>query len=166
MTGITAKKSKTATKKKAAGKVSRQTPKDKYVALLSNLELAHIMVERELIERDIEQEPEKIDVNIERRPEALLAKDKHSFRIRDNIMITGTNKGQERPLFRMEFQLTLEYRSKDTITKSFVDTFGESNFDMHSWPYVRELVHSATFRMNLPPLILPLNIINRKSFDE
>jgi len=43
--------------------------------------------------------------------------------------------------------------------QALLDFFVEHNVSGHAWPYLRELVSSLTVRMNLPPLLLPFQII-------
>ena len=42
------------------------------------------------------------------------------------------------------------------VTKDFTDVFHKMTLGMLLWPYFRELTSSTIYRMNLPPLVLPL----------
>jgi len=147
--------------KPAKGKGSsggKQTSKEKYNQILAGLELEQLIVEKETFERDVEQNPKRTSVHIQRNNEAQVADDKYSFRIRDMLHIEGLNEGSETPLFIVDLVLVLKYKSKKPTTKTFLKQFADTNLDIHSWPYFRELVQTATNKMNLPPLVLPLNL--------
>lgn len=144
---------------KSNGSVSsKQTSKEKYNRILTGLELTQVIVEKEVLERDVEQNPKRTSVHIQRNNEAQVADDKYSFRVRDMLHLEGLNEGSETPLFIVDLVLVLQYTSKKPVTKAFLKQFAETNLDIHSWPYFRELVQTATNKMNLPPLVLPLNL--------
>jgi hypothetical protein len=145
-----------ATKSTSSG--SKQTSKEKYNQILGGLELKQVIVEKEVLERDVDQRPKKTTVHIQRNNEAQIADDNNSFRIRDMLRIDGINEGSDTPLFEIDLTLLLQYQSKKAITKTFLKQFSNNNLDIHSWPYFRELVQTATNKMNLPPLVLPLNL--------
>lgn len=158
-TGTARKKAKPSTGK-ATGSRKRtgETSKEKYNQILNGLELKQVLVEKELIERDVDQPPRKTSVHIQRNNEAQIADDKQSFRVRDMLHIEGSNEGSDNSLFTIDLTLMLQYQSKKLVTKSFLKQFVNNNLDLHSWPYFRELVQSATNKMNLPPLVLPLSL--------
>lgn len=144
--------------KKQGSNASKQTSKEKYNQILAGLELTQVIVESESFTRDVDQRPERTSVHIQRNNEAQVADDKYSFRIKDNLHIEGVNEGGDTPLFKIDLVLVLQYRSKKAVTKTFLKQFADTNLDIHSWPYFRELVQTATNKMNLPPLVLPLNL--------
>lgn len=151
------KPAKAAEKKPKPAK-GKQTSKEKYNQILAGLELEQLIVEKETLERDVEQNPKRASVHIQRNNEAQVADDKYSFRIRDMLHIEGLNEGSETPLFVVDLVLVLKYTSKKPVTKTFLKQFASTNLDIHSWPYFREMVQTATSKMNLPPLVLPLNL--------
>ena len=46
-----------------------------------------------------------------------------------------------------------------TVTSDFMEVFHKMTLGMLLWPYFRELTSSTIYRMNLPPLVLPLRKI-------
>ena len=54
------------------------------------------------------------------------------------------------------FELRYGLNSTEGLTKENYDAFGESNAVFNAWPYWREYVQSATMRLGLPGLTLPL----------
>jgi preprotein translocase subunit SecB len=46
-----------------------------------------------------------------------------------------------------------------TVTMDFLDVFDKMTLGMLLWPYFRELTSNTIYRMNLPPLVLPLKKI-------
>lgn len=68
-------------------------------------------------------------------------------------------KGPGKPQFKMDADIVLRYKFQDELpdlSEQHYKHFAELNAFMNAWPYVRELVHSTTGRMGLPPLVLPL----------
>ena len=141
-----------------AGTGTKQPSKEQYNQILAGLELTQIIVETESLERDIDQSPKGTSVHIQKNNEAQVVEDKRSFRIRDTLHLEGLREGSETPLFKIDITLVLQYRSKKPVTKTFLKQFAKTNLDLHSWPYFRELVQTATSKMNLPPLVLPLSL--------
>ncbi len=54
------------------------------------------------------------------------------------------------------YQLDYSLISKKGITKDDVRSFAALNSPIHAWPYWREFVHSQTFRMGLPTILVGL----------
>ncbi len=54
------------------------------------------------------------------------------------------------------FELRYNIKNTDGLSKAHYDAFGESNAIFNVWPYWREYVQSATMRLGLPGLTLPL----------
>lgn len=157
--GPAKKKGKPAkSKAPSGGGRTSETSKERYNRILASLELKQVFVQEQSMKRDIDQNPKKTSVNIQRNNEAQIADDKRSFRVRDILHIEGLNEGSEDPLFAIDLTLLLQYQSEKAVTKTFLEQFLNTNLDIHSWPYFRELVQTATNKMNLPPLILPLNL--------
>lgn len=49
----------------------------------------------------------------------------------------------------------------EPINEADLPIFADANGAYHSWPFVREIYHSLTSRMGLPPFVLPvLRLIN------
>jgi preprotein translocase subunit SecB len=54
------------------------------------------------------------------------------------------------------YLLLYELNGAETFSESDVLQFAQANGALHSWPFVRELLHSLTSRMGYPPFTLPV----------
>lgn len=58
-----------------------------------------------------------------------------------------------RTVFRLEYVMN---RGMPDDAVELLPAFARTNSMIHVWPYLRELVQSTAWRMNLPPLVLPV----------
>lgn len=71
------------------------------------------------------------------------------------VNVNGINSDDKSKIFSLECQITIEYSIDNELFKEeFMDRFSKTNVPLNVWPYVRELVSSATMRMGMPPLLL------------
>ena len=76
-----------------------------------------------------------------------------------NLTVDALPQGESpEPLLHVDGRFLLVYvlRTTDGITDEHCDAFAEYNAIFNAWPYWREYVQSATVRMGLPGLILPV----------
>lgn len=63
---------------------------------------------------------------------------------------------------KVAFHLRVTYRIvlsvEQQLPAAFWAIYSSQNIDLTAWPFVRELVHATTARMNVPRLLLPLNV--------
>lgn len=60
-------------------------------------------------------------------------------------------------IFRISSSFVLTYAIPETgIPNEMLELFVERNVLVNVWPYVRELTHSLTMRMGIPPVVLDL----------
>jgi preprotein translocase subunit SecB len=57
---------------------------------------------------------------------------------------------------RIDATYELNFDSQEPINQDFFDIYKRGSLPLNIWPYFRELVHSTTLRMGIPPLLLPL----------
>ncbi len=65
------------------------------------------------------------------------------------------------PIVRVSCDYAIQYTFSDdlffaTLNDKDVNKFAAYNSSVHVWPHIRELVHSMSMRMGLPPMLLPL----------
>lgn len=65
-------------------------------------------------------------------------------------------------VLQLNADFVLAYSVEGELPEAFFVIFRSYTVPLQSFPYIRELAHSLTSRMGLPPLILPL----RKNFSE
>ena len=78
------------------------------------------------------------------------------FYVRANLELKiGT---EEKQVVSVKIQYELEYSVPRDLkaTRAELNAFAAVNGVFNAWPYFRELVQTATQRMNLPPVILPV----------
>ncbi|MBZ4423267.1 hypothetical protein [Myxococcus sp. RHSTA-1-4] len=64
--------------------------------------------------------------------------------------------GPERVVIKAEFVVRYSMTEVPDLTDDHYRHFGSLNVMVNVFPYFRELVHTSTSRMGLPPLVLPL----------
>jgi len=74
-----------------------------------------------------------------------------SFRV-----VANTADGRAYITIESEFVASYTAESLDDVSKEHIDVFGEINGTYNLWPYWREFVQTATVRMDLPALVLPV----------
>lgn len=76
------------------------------------------------------------------------------------VSLTPDSTAKRPECVRVRMKLSLAYELNDDgdseIAPDDVEAFGRINGLYNSWPYIREFVSSATARLQLPPLFLPL----------
>lgn len=74
------------------------------------------------------------------------------------LLTASLDEASEADLVRIEAEYCLQYRlsSFADVRKQHIDAFGRLNGLYNAWPYWREFVQSATVRMGLPPLTIPV----------
>lgn len=80
-----------------------------------------------------------------------------AFYVRANLDLRIGN--EEKPAaVSVKIQYELEYALPDElkVTRAELDAFAKINGVFNAWPYFREIVQSATLRMGLPPVVLPV----------
>jgi hypothetical protein len=81
-------------------------------------------------------------------PSRLMIESKYKFEVRID----------ERVVIDTEFAYLLSYAvvGEGPIAETDLKVFAQANGAYHSWPFVRELLHTTTSRMGYPPFVLPV----------
>lgn len=116
-------------------------------AELEHIELVELVVRRVQVPDDANQG--ELDVNVAGRH--VLADMPRSLTIFLNVKLTTVP-----PTLDMQLVLELRYSLKSAISEPEAKAFGQYNAAFNAWPYLRELVHSMSMRMGLPPMVVPL----------
>jgi preprotein translocase subunit SecB len=79
-----------------------------------------------------------------------------SFAFYDITYALGATDADSRNVFEAKMVLNLVFSLRDhsTVEKEALESFGAIGVIEIAHPYVREMVHSLTFRMGLPPFVL------------
>lgn len=70
--------------------------------------------------------------------------------------LSVTTGGKPAASFAIVYVLTYKLRSDEPVEPTDLQHFAWANGAFHSWPFVRELLHSMTGRMGFPPYTLPV----------
>jgi preprotein translocase subunit SecB len=85
---------------------------------------------------------------------ATFENDEQGFRVEDKY--TLTSKKDNKIGLKIEAVYRIRFQSETDITDDFFDIYKSISLPLNIWPFFRELAHSVTSRMNIPPLSLPL----------
>jgi preprotein translocase subunit SecB len=79
------------------------------------------------------------------------------FFVRANLDVRIENESNP-SVAAVKIQYELEYRVPEDFKASRADltAFAKVNGVFNAWPYFREIVQTATMRMDLPPVVLPV----------
>lgn len=66
---------------------------------------------------------------------------------------------QRKQMLRIEAVYLIRYKAKHPVSAEFADVFQRSTLILTTHPYFRELVDSAMRRMGIPPITLPMVLV-------
>ena len=72
------------------------------------------------------------------------------------LLYTVTGAVGRKRAVHIRAQYRIHLRSSSELTAEFLAIYARSSADLNVWPFLRELVHSLTSRMDVPILTLPL----------
>lgn len=75
-----------------------------------------------------------------------------------SFKLTASDETKTEPAIYIFVKYTVRYKilKEILITKEFIKVFSDITIGMLLWAYFRELVNNTTYRMGMPPLVLPL----------
>jgi len=75
-----------------------------------------------------------------------------------SFKLTASDEAKTEPAIYIFVKYTVRYKilKEILITKEFIKVFSDITIGMLLWTYFRELVNNTTYRMGMPPLVLPL----------
>lgn len=127
--------------------------------IVPRVELLNIYMQRGNFERQPDAtEYEKLGAKISFEGE-LFARDKEGFQALVRLSVEGKPiENEDYAVSKIESEYVLTYKLKDDrkISKSDLKAFCNMNAIYNAWPFWREYVQSATTRMEIPVLTLPL----------
>ena len=77
------------------------------------------------------------------------------YEIIQNWQLIAAAGDKRRPLLKLAFDFAVIIRSKKKLEQDIFEIYATNNLMLNTWPYVRELIHNITARMDLPPMTLP-----------
>jgi hypothetical protein len=77
---------------------------------------------------------------------------------------TAEEESKDDPFLSVEVAFELAYRLPPEFkaSKEELDDFAAVNGVFNAWPYFREVIQTATGRMNLPPIVIPLYHVTKE----
>lgn len=127
---------------------------EEYNTFLQGLDLVHIALERVEAAQRSELLTENLPVTTDTKSSYEYEDGKMTVRLYFRVVA----KNKKKHALKVEGEYFLLYISKQPATDWLFDWYSESVLPLNIWPFIRELVHSMTIRMGLPPLTLPLTI--------
>jgi len=75
-----------------------------------------------------------------------------------SFKLTASDQSKTEPAIYIFVKYTVRYKilKEVIITKDFMKVFSDITIGMLLWTYFREFVNNTTYRMGMPPLVLPL----------
>ncbi len=74
----------------------------------------------------------------------------------EQFILTGTKTIKRDYIIKIDCTLSVTLkRTGGEFKEDFLKTYSMVNLNLVLWPYFREFVHNITYRLGIPPLILP-----------
>ena len=124
----------------------------RYREILKGIQLDTIALRA--LKANIHRENMEGSMKIEFRENASYKNTEEGFEVSAQYVLIGKNK--RRIALRVDCTYDLFFTSEEEIDDEFFEIYKEFSLPLNLWPFFRELVHSITSRMNIPPLTLPL----------
>ncbi len=77
-------------------------------------------------------------------------------RVLQTLCFSGDYGNQADPVVRVKAQFEVTYSTETPMDADIFMEFGARNLPLNTWPYFRELVHTALARVGWPVLVLPV----------
>ena len=84
----------------------------------------------------------------------VLKRDGESLEVSCGYHFVGRTADKQAIDISITYLVTYALKSKEPLADDDVSQFAASNGTLHSWPFVREFLHSLTSRMEFPPFTL------------
>ena len=128
---------------------------EEYNMFLQGLDLVHIALKR------VEAVHHPHLLVAENLPIRIVTKSDYDYKdekMKVTLHFRVVAKNKKKHALKIEGEYLLLYNSKQPATDWLFELYDEDVLPLNIWPFIRELVHSMTIRMGLPPLTLPLTI--------
>lgn len=131
------------------------SPED-YREILSSLELKTLFLKDIKAEYKEEYLSQALDLDIKEKID--FKQDGRNVSFSFKFVLKAKDSNQESAAISLTATYVVQYlQNKDiTVTNDFMEVFHKMTLAMLLWPYFRELTSSTIYRMNLPPLVLPM----------
>jgi len=130
-------------------------PPEEYKKILEGIELLNILIKNVKSNINHGLISERMPVRIKDQAsykiveDQLIVEDKYTLIVKNN---DGKN------ALKIECIYILFFNLQNKITDEFFQIYKEVSLPLTVWPFFRELAHSITSKMGIPPLTLPLII--------
>lgn len=141
------------TKTKNKNQKKRELSPTEYNRYLENINLLDICLVNSKIKANKNNFGEKGQLRFEE--ESQIVEKTDSFvKIADTYKLKA--KSEKKIIFSIDVVYHVSFGTSEDIPLEFFDIFNSMNLPVHTFPYLREYVHSMVSRMGLPSLVLPL----------
>ena len=142
--------------------MSEQYSPNKYAAVLEAVQIETISI----LDLSAKSFPENIDrppfnVEIENETEFQFSEKTNDFSGIDRFHLISKQKGQI--LLELRLSIRAHFTSPVKVDKTFLKLFEQNSLKLFTYPFLRQCVWDVTAKMGLPPLVLPIWKIHRKS---
>jgi preprotein translocase subunit SecB len=135
---------------------------DEYAKILEGIEVKQIA----LVELSAKSYPENIgepviNVKLENKVEFQMSETSGDFNGIDKFTIIGETKNKK--VVEINIHMIAFFNSGVKTDQPFLKLFEETSLKFFTYPYIRQIVQDVTAKMGMPPLVLPIWKIHRKS---
>jgi preprotein translocase subunit SecB len=136
--------------------MSQKISPEDYRKILSSIELKSIHLKD--VKAEYKEENTSAELNLIFSEKINFIQDNRCLTITFNFQLKAKNKETKTVPILINPTYVIRYDKIDEIeiTEEFMAVFHEMTLVMLLWPYFRELISNIIYRMNLPPVILPL----------
>ncbi len=133
----------------------KKLSREEYNSIINGMELQELFLIKGNFYLNSEHLAEKSSVNIN--TSAVLEKiDEEKSIVIHKYELKVSDKDSKKNLLKINANYKLVFFTEKKFSEEFFEVFKNANLPINTWPYFREYVNNITFRMNLPPLTLPL----------
>lgn len=126
---------------------------EEYREILDGIQLENLFVKALKSQVDHTLFSEGMTISI--RDKASYSNVEDGFTVEHKYTLASKNE-EKKTAIKIECTYVLAFSSENDISDEFFEIYKDISLPLNVWPFFRELVHSITTRMNIPPLTLPL----------
>ncbi len=129
---------------------------EEYRKILDGVELINIsLTESKTFVKSDSKPPSELEIKLSNHGEFALHDD-NVIDVRQCFHLDARKPKSKSRYVQIDATFMVSLSSKEPFTQEFFEIYKEVSLQLNTWPFFREFVHSATARMNIPPLTLPL----------
>lgn len=137
-------------------KINHKLSPFRYKKILEKIELNEIILLEVSAKRYPTHVREGMNLQIKHEPQ-FVKRNEQEFDIIDSYIVTA--KVSKKNIFKVKLVWLLHFTTKIEVNEDFYEIYAEQSLILNTYPYVREMIHSLTNKMDVPPLLLPLKKI-------